>query len=122
MINKDILRKSRRKGFKEGEVYNAYKLFFGTLVSEPRLKILNFLMCDEKNVSEIVKELKMDQTAVSHDLTRLKNCGFVQDKIKGKFRYYSLNKKTIAPLMKIIDNHMSQFCIHILRKGKKVRK
>ena len=45
----------------------------------------------------------MDQTAVSHDLARLKDCGFVLVEAEGKFRYYKLNKKTIQPLMEIID-------------------
>jgi len=38
----------------------------------------------------------------------------VVERIK-KFTYYKLNKKTILPLMKLIDKHMGQFCIHILR-------
>ena len=122
MINKNMLKSCHNEGFKEGEIYGAYKIFFGTLFSESRLKILNILRCNEKNVSEIVKELKINQPAVSHDLSRLKNCGFVKDKIKGRYRYYSLNKKTIKPLLNIIDKHMSQFCIHILRNEKVIKK
>ncbi len=120
MIDKDILNSYHKEGIKvnEEEIYGAYKIFFGTLVSESRLKIINLLREGEKNVSEITKKLKMDQTAVSHDLQRLKQCGFVEVKIKGKYRYYSLNKKTIIPLMDLIDKHMSQFCVHILRDEK----
>lgn len=70
------------------------------------------------NVSQIIGELGADQTRVSHDLARLKKCGFVKSKINGKFRQYSLNEETIKPLMDIIDNHMGQFCIHILRGDK----
>lgn len=118
MINKIILKNCNSKGFEKKEVYNAYKLFFGTLVSESRLKLINFLRKGEKNVSEIVDELKIDQTAASHDLRRLKKCGFVEVEVRGKFRYYKLNKKTIKPLMDLIDKHMSQHCIHILRHMK----
>ena len=99
----------------EKEIYGAYKIFFGTLVSESRLRIINLLRKDRKNVSEIMKELKIEQTIISHDLARLKKCGFVVSEVKGKFRYYNLNDKTIRPLMNIIDKHMSKFCIHILR-------
>ncbi len=109
MINKSISKK---------ELYKAYKIFFGTLVSESRLKIINLLRKEKKNVSQIMDELKMDQSAVSHDLARLKNCGFVSVKAEGKFRYYQLNKKTIQPLMEIIDKHMKGNCIHILRGRK----
>lgn len=116
MINKSILKQSHKKGFNEDEVYDAYKIFFGTLVSKPRLKIINLLRKKEKSVSEIMRELKMDQTSVSHNLARLKKCGFVNVEVKGKFRYYSLNHQTIKPLMSLIDKHMSKNCIHILKK------
>lgn len=115
MINKNILHHVHKEGFTQEELYGAYKLFFGTLVSESRLKIINLLRKGKKNVSEICNELKMDQTAASHDLSRLKQHGFVKSEVEGKFRYYALNEETIKPLMDIIEMHMGQFCIHILR-------
>ena len=118
MINKDILKYHRKHKLKEEEIYGAYKIFLGTLVSEPRLKIINMLRRGRKNVSQISKELKMDQTSVSHNLRRLKTCGFVKPEIDKKFRYYRLNEKTIKPLMGLIDKHMSQHCVHILRNKK----
>ncbi len=114
MLNKSMLHHVHKEGFHEGEIYGAYKIFFGTLVSESRLRIINLLRNGKKNVSEIMKELKMDQTAVSHDLARLKACGFVKAKREGKFIYYSLNEKTINHIMRLIDEHMSQYCIHIM--------
>ncbi len=113
MTNKYIHQISKK------ELYKAYKIFFGTLVSESRLRIINLLRKGKKNVSQIIKELKIDQTVVSHDLSRLKKCGFVVMEVKGKFRYYQLNKKTITPLMQIIDEHMKRNCIHILRREKR---
>src|SRR3989344_7011249 len=116
MINRNILDSCHRKGFNDEEIYGAYKIFFGTLVSESRLKIINLLRNGKKNVSEIMSELKMDQSAVSHDLARLRKCGFVKMEIDRKFRYYSLNDKTIKPLMSLIDKHMSNYCAHILKE------
>ena len=86
-----------------------------TLVSGSRLKIINLIRQQSMNVGELVESLKMDQTHVSHDLARLRECGFVNTEMKKKFKYYSLNKETIAPLMSLIDKHMSGNCIHILR-------
>ena len=114
MTIQTILKTHQHHGIKEEELYNTYKIFFGTLVSESRLKIINLLRTGTKNVSEIMHALNMDQTAVSHDLQRLKTCGFVVVETKGKYRYYSLNTKTIKPLMTLIDEHMSKYCIHIL--------
>lgn len=115
MINRSILQHCHREGFQDTEVYEAYKIFFGTLVSESRLKIINLLRKGRKNVSELVATLGIEQTAVSHDLARLKKCGFVKTEVEGKYHYYMLNEKTIKPLMQLIDEHMSHYCIHILR-------
>ena len=118
MINKSILKECHKEGFNDKELYDAYKIFFGTLVSEPRLKIINFLRAGRKNVSEIMSHLRLDQTQVSHDLARLRQCGFVNSKTDGKFRYYELNSETIGNLMSMIEKHMSKYCIHILRDVK----
>lgn len=118
MINKYILKECHKEGFDEDEIYGAYKLFFGTLFSDSRLRIINSLRKGKKNVSELVSELRGDQTAISHDLARLKLHGFVNAEIKGKYRYYKLNEDTIKPVMELIDKHMGQFCIHILHNMK----
>lgn len=118
MINKSILEHAHHHGFSERELYDAYRMFFGTLVSGPRLKIINLLRKGRKNVGEIMSALNIDQTAVSHNLSRLKRCGFVIDERDGKFVYYRLNNETIKPLMEIIEKHMSEHCIHILREMK----
>src|SRR3989344_4111553 len=117
MTNKTILQHCHKEGLSEEELYGAYKIFFGTLISEPRLKIINLLRKGKKNVSQIIEELKMDQTSVSHDLSRLKQCGFVNCEVEGKYRYYKLNEQSIKTLMEIIEKHMSEHCIHILKSN-----
>lgn len=119
MINKTILKECHKEGFDNNELYGAYKIFFGTLVSESRLKIINLLRNGRKNVSEIVETLNLDQTAVSHDLARLKKCGFVEVEVESKFRYYKINEQTINPIMEMIEKHMAKHCIHILKSMEK---
>jgi len=113
MIEENI---SKRKAIKieKDELYEAYKIFFGTMVSESRLKIINLLRKGKRNVTEIIESLGVEQSAISHDLARLRRCGFVNVQIDKKYRYYSLNEKTIRPMMDLIDYHMSRNCIHIL--------
>jgi ArsR family transcriptional regulator, cadmium/lead-responsive transcriptional repressor len=118
MINKSIRKHVHDEGFSDSELYDSYKIFFGTLVSEPRLKIINCLRKGKRNVSELMSELKMDQTSVSHNLARLRKCGFVLTEREGKFVNYKLNDKTIKPLMEIIESHMGKHCVHILRSMK----
>lgn len=90
-----------------------YKLFFGTLANQQRLEIINLLRNGPKNVTEICKNLKFNQTTVSHNLAVLKKCSFVFVEKRGKERLYSLNQKTIKPLMELIDNHTEEFCKYL---------
>ena len=92
-----------------------YKLFFRSLANPNRLKIINSLRKSEKCVSEIIKSTGFEQTMVSHNLKILEKCGMVFAKRNGKHKYYSLNKKTIKPLLIMIDNHMSEYCVHIIK-------
>jgi len=87
-----------------------YNLFFGSLSNPNRLKILNVLRNKNLNVGEICNYTKFEQTMVSHNLKRLERCGMVFSEQKGKQRYYSLNKKTILPLLKAVDSHNCDFC------------
>src|SRR3989344_4471306 len=121
MHNGYILEHAREHGLSEDELRSAYKIFFGTLVSESRLRIINLLRSGKKNVSEVVKELNMDQANVSHDLARLKRCGFVLVEAKKQYRYYKINERTIKPLMNLIDKHMTEYCIHIFRASKEIK-
>ena len=94
---------------------SAYKLFLGTLANSNRIKIINSLRKEPKNVTEVCKLTRFNQTTVSHNLKRLQTCGFVFSKRNGKCVYYSLNKRTIKPLMEMIDKHMSCFCEHLVK-------
>lgn len=89
---------------------NTYHIFFTNLANPLRIKIVSSLKEKEKNVSELVKVLGVEQSKVSHALASLRHCNIVVVKQKGKERIYSLNKKTILPILKIIDKHSKTFC------------
>jgi DNA-binding transcriptional ArsR family regulator len=114
MINKNISSLS----VSEKQHYKAYKLFFSTLNSEPRLRVLNLLRKTKMNVSEIQKATGFEQSVVSHNLMRLLHCGFIIQEIKGKYRYYKINKKTIKQILNLIDEHMSKNCLKIIKRLK----
>jgi DNA-binding transcriptional ArsR family regulator len=90
-----------------------YKLFFGTLGNDIRLKILHALVKKPKNVTQLTNELGFDQTTVSKNLKRLATCQFITNKKVGKNSIYSLNKETILPLLKLIDKHTEKFCKYL---------
>lgn len=105
-------------------ICNTYKFFFGTLADESKLNILKALKKGSKTVSELQAELKSEQSCVSHNLRKLKQLGFVHSKIKGKYREYSIDKKTISPLLILIDKHVDTYYKHYCRcvgKAKKTR-
>ena len=89
---------------------NTYHIFFTNLSNPLRIKIVTSLKQKEKNVTELSKELKVEQSKVSHALASLRCCNIVDVTQKGKQRIYSLNKKTIVLMLKLIDKHAKTFC------------
>jgi len=97
--------------FKQSEVMQrAYDRFLSTLSNKNRLAVIQSLIGGQKNVSELTNELGIHQTSVSHALRRLLDCGFVILERNGKEHIYSVNKKTIQPLMKLMEVHVNNFC------------
>lgn len=88
----------------------AYNIIFETLANKNRIDVLESLMKDSRTVSQLTKELKLDQTTISHNLRRLKVCGFVKDKRVGKNKVYSANKEAVIPLFNFVNNHMNCYC------------
>ena len=91
----------------------SYEVFFKTLADPTRLDIINLLRKDSRNVGEISKKLNLEQSRVSHNLKVLHNYGFLTIKRVGKQRFYSLDKKTIIPLLKLTDKFVKRYHIHL---------
>lgn len=92
------------------KLHQPYKQFFGTLANQYRLDVINLLSKKEHTVSMICKKTGHNQTTISHNLKRLERCGFVTAQPKGKERIYTLNHKTIRPLLKLMNQHMNSYC------------
>jgi DNA-binding transcriptional ArsR family regulator len=84
--------------------------FFNTLANKTRLSILYSLQNGEKSVNEIVELTGHEQSLISHNLKLLKQCKFIEMRVNGKQRMYSLNQDTIAPLFNLVEKHMTNFC------------
>lgn len=89
---------------------STYHLFFSNLSNSLKIKIVETLKNENKSVSELSKEIGVEQSKVSHALSALKKCNIVQSEPLGKKRIYSLNKKTILPILEIIDTHSKKHC------------
>lgn len=89
-------------------------LFVKALSNPTRLEIIKLLEKGSRNVSEICSHLGFEQSRVSHNLRCLIDCGFVEAEQNGKSRVYSLNKDTIVPLLKIINQHIEKYQRHLI--------
>jgi DNA-binding transcriptional ArsR family regulator len=91
--------------------YISFDDFFSVLGNKQRVRILQFL--NQKGpdcVSSISEALKIEQSAVSHDMKRLLLCHFVEVKQEGKKRVYNINEDTIKPLFLLIEKHVRTYC------------
>lgn len=89
---------------------NPYHDFFSNLSNPLKMEIVLELNKTTKNVSQLSKTLKQEQSKISHALASLKKCKIVEMKQQGKERVYSLNKSTIIPILQIIQHHSIKNC------------
>jgi len=87
-----------------------YAIFFRNLANPLKLKIIAALEEKPMNVNDLTRELKAEQSKVSHALALLRCCSIVTAKKDGKERIYSLNKETILPMLRLIDKHETKYC------------
>ncbi len=81
--------------------------FLKAIANPHRLVVLCLLAEKEMNVSELEKKLKMRQPALSQQLARLREEGFVDTRRSGKSVYYRLASKQALDLIQ----HLHQlFC------------
>ncbi|MEK6917680.1 MAG: metalloregulator ArsR/SmtB family transcription factor [Nanoarchaeota archaeon] len=88
----------------------SYHFFFSNLANPLRIDIVLSLRDKEKSVTKLYKELGVEQSKLSHALASLRCCNIVESKKQGKERIYFLNKKTIMPILNLIDKHSTNFC------------
>lgn len=76
--------------------------------SATRYQILQTLMEGRKSVTDIVKEVKLSQPAVSQHLRTLKSCALVQSSKQGQEVYYALNGKYMVGLLRHLTSGVAK--------------
>ena len=89
---------------------NSYQNFFVNLANKTKLDILLSLKNKPLSVNEIAKKINEEQSNVSHHLKDLSDCRIVHLKKQGKKRIYSLNNRTISPILKLVKMHAAENC------------
>jgi DNA-binding transcriptional ArsR family regulator len=78
---------------------------FEAIASPTRRALLDALSDGESNVSRLVAQLDVTQSAVSQQLAILKTAGLVEERAEGRFRYYRLCTGPLAD----IESWMSRY-------------
>ena len=92
------------------ELKGPHRIFFETLGNQKRWEIITLLEDGPRRATEIAEKLGHEQSLISHHLKRLLTCGFVHVQPNGTERDYSLNEKTIQPLLKMVHRHIETYC------------
>jgi len=77
---------------------------FKALCDETRLKIVEFILDEEKCVCKIVPCTKRAQSTVSIQLGKLENLGIVESRREGKSVYYRVVNEKVKDILKIIND------------------
>lgn len=84
------------------------------LGNEVRMNIILLLIDKERTVLEISKALNKEQSLISHSLTQLRECSFVDFKKSGKQNVYYLKSEIFKDknktLFEMFSEHANKYC------------
>jgi len=83
-------------------------LTFKTLGDPTRLKMVQALSGGEMCVCDLAAYLKVSESAVSHQLRRLKDLALVKARREGQVLYYSLDDDHVARLLQLGLDHIRE--------------
>ena len=87
---------------------NVISSFFKIISDSTRLSILYLLKEKERNVSEIVHEMNMEQSAISHQLRILKDARLVRSQRDGKSMIYKLDDEHIFDILNQVHININE--------------
>ena len=95
--------------FQESELLLQMSQLFKVFGDATRLKIITLLYeKQEMTVEEIVSFMEMEQSAISHQLRKLKSNHIVKSKKVGKYVWYSLDDSHVLSLYRMALEHSKE--------------
>lgn len=88
--------------------FRFYREFFRALSNQTRFSIVQLLRKRPYYVNEMVESLGIEQSRISHNLSCLLNCGFVEWQWNGKNKVYRLNPD-LQPVLAGIEKHLTKY-------------
>ena len=107
MIHLNRVAKARKQEISQRELDHLSLIF--KAVSDPtRLKIAMALLQGEMCVCDLAAFLGISDSAVSHQIRRLKDLSLVKNRREGQVLYYSLDDQHVADLLKVGLDHVRE--------------
>lgn len=91
-----------------GNELQRLSLVYKALGDPTRLSIVSALMGGEMCVCDLAALLNVSDSAVSHQLRRLKDLALVNSRRDGQVLYYSLNDDHVAELLRVGLEHVRE--------------
>ena len=99
--------RARRDALPEQEL-NRLALTYKVLGDPTRLKIVMALQAGEMCVCDLAAYLGLSESAVSHQLRRLRDLALVKNRRDGQILYYSLDDNHVADLLNVGLEHVRE--------------
>ncbi|MBN1947128.1 MAG: helix-turn-helix transcriptional regulator [Bradymonadales bacterium] len=107
VVHPDRVQTARREQATQQEVSRLSALF--SALSDPsRLKIAMALLSGEMCVYDLAAAVQMSESAVSHQLRRLRDRALVASRREGTLRYYFLDDAHVVELIRMGLDHVRE--------------
>ncbi len=106
MVNTDNKQKDINASLPDSRPALTMAGIFKALGEPNRLRIVQLLRSGELCAGDIARLLKIDQSALSHQLKILKYHGIVISRKDGIYHWYSLENPCVRELLDLMDQHL----------------
>jgi len=107
MIHLDRVSRAREEAISEKEL-GRLALLYKAVADPTRLKIAMALKGGEMCVCDLAALLGVSESAVSHQIRRLKDLALVKGRRDGQVLYYSLDDDHVADLLRVGLEHINE--------------
>lgn len=107
MIHLGRVKKARKQEISFREL-DHLSLIFKAIADPTRLKIAMVLLQGEMCVCDLAAFLGISDSAVSHQIRRLKDLSLVKNRREGQVLYYSLDDQHVSDLLKVGLDHVRE--------------
>lgn len=90
------------------KIINELSEFFKVFSDTTRLRILEVLLQKETSVGDISNKIKVSASAVSHQLSYLRNTNLVKNRKEGQVIYYSIADNHIKVIIECGLEHIKE--------------